>query len=488
MPQSLKHVFVLMFENRSFDHMLGFSGLTGTDAVTSVPTSIEGLTGQESNVCGGVAYPVTRVADCAMPADPGHEFLDVLQQLCGTQKYSVPYPPIDGSGFVESYIRASASAKPADIMKCFDTPHQLPVLFTLAQEFAVCDHWFASVPGPTWPNRMFVHGASSGGLDHSPSTPEIAEWETVSGFILPHGTVYSSLKASGRRFGLYSADEFPMVAALKGVTLGDVHRIDTLLADLKRDPFPYDYVFIEPSYNILNDFRGSSSQHPLADVRDGEALLKTVYEALRSSPAWDSSLLIVLWDEHGGFYDHVAPPPAPAPDDSPPSKYDQSGFTFQRYGVRVPAVVISPLIPRSTIDHRVYDHASVLATLEKVFGLSPLTCRDANAADVLPLLCLSSPRSDTPLQLPVPSLAPLGAPTPRALTVDPGAASPVTVARPDDPVNAGMLPTVLHAALRQDLEASPGSKVAALARFAAVKTRADALTYLQEVRAKVRGM
>jgi phospholipase C len=163
-----------------------------------------------------------------------------------------------------------------------------------------------------------------------------------------------------KAYHFYSGDDFPMVAALKGVTLFDVHRVEDLLTDLGKNPFPYDYVFIEPSYNALHDFQNSSSQHPLADVRAGEALVKTVYEGLRASPIWESSLFIVTWDEHGGFYDHVAPPRAVAPGDTPATcKYNQSGFTFEQYGVRTPAIVVSPWIPRGTIDHRVYGHASV---------------------------------------------------------------------------------------------------------------------------------
>src|SRR5207245_6630087 len=113
----------------------------------------------------------------------------------------------------------------------------------------------------------------------------------------------------------------------------------------------------------------------------GEALIKMTYEAIRNSPIWKKSLLIITWDEHGGFFDHGSPPPAPAPGDTAPgSEHNQYGFTFERYGPRVPAVVISPLIPKNLIDHRLYDHASVPATLESLFGLTALTARDAKAA------------------------------------------------------------------------------------------------------------
>src|SRR5438045_2134814 len=165
----IEHVFVLMLENRSFDHMLGFSRITGTDPETGRITHARGLTGSESNTFNGKKYAVSKGADYRMPVDPRHEFQDVLHQLCGEEStYSKggEYPPINNSGFVASYVASGGS--PAEIMKCY-TPAQLPVLNALAKEFVTCDNWLSSLPGPTWPNRMFVHAASSGGLDHSPS-------------------------------------------------------------------------------------------------------------------------------------------------------------------------------------------------------------------------------------------------------------------------------------------------------------------------------
>ena len=185
-----------------------------------------------------------------------------------------------------------------------------------------------------------------------------------------------------------------MVAALKGVTIPDVHRISTLASDLTNAAFPYGYVFIEPSYSLERHFHGSSSMHPIADIRDGEALVKTVYDALRASPIWEQSLLIITWDEHGGFYDHVKPGPATPPGDTEPLKgNNQWGFTFAQYGVRVPAIVISPFVPKGTIDHRRYDHASILKTLEDLFGLDALTDRDAGAGK--PTLAHPSARPPT---------------------------------------------------------------------------------------------
>ena len=245
-----------------------------------------------------------------MVVDPGHEFTDVLCQLCGADGKYVSggqYPPIDNSGFVASYAEVCSKANQqrdvAEILKCY-SPDQLPVLMALAKEFAVCDAWHASMPGPTWPNRMFVHAASSAGLDHSPTTAEIALWEIGSGFSFPNGDIFDRLSAKGLQRRLYAGDGFPMMAALKGIRLDDIRPYEKFAADLQ-GPFPYNYVFIEPSYALLNDYKGSTSEHPLDDVRLGEGLIKATYEAIRNSAVWKSSILIITWDEHGGFFDHV---------------------------------------------------------------------------------------------------------------------------------------------------------------------------------------
>jgi phospholipase C len=151
-PQPIQHVFVLMLENRSFDHMLGFSGISGTDAVTKQPTSVDGL-GGETNTYNGTTYPVMQSKDLSpMPLDPGHELPNVALQLTG-QAYpnGRPYPaPINMSGFVADYVAAGGQSSPGKIMECY-SPSELPVLIALATEFAVCDLWYASVPGRLGP-------------------------------------------------------------------------------------------------------------------------------------------------------------------------------------------------------------------------------------------------------------------------------------------------------------------------------------------------
>lgn len=482
----IQHVFVLMLENRSFDHMLGFSGITGTDAVTGKATKINGLSGAESNTFGGQTFLAKTPAPENLPADPGHEFENVLEQLCGpgaTYPSGGPYPAINSSGFVASYAGVHGSGDPGDIMKCFSSD-QLPVLNALAKEFVVCDNWHASVPGPTWPNRIFVHAASSGGLDHSPTTAEILLWETLSGFSLPNGTIFDEMNRHSVSWRLYAGDDFPMVAALKGIQLNLVHPYHEFTQDVAQKDYPASYTFIEPSYNVLEDYKCSTSQHPKDGVSLGESLIKSTYEAIRASPVWTSSLLVITWDEHGGLHDHAVPPSAPPPADLPPaSQHNQFGFTFDRYGLRVPAIVVSPLIPRNLIDHRLYDHASIPATLEDAFGLTPLTARDSAANRLTPLASLSTARSDAPVTLPEPKPAADGC-GPFA-----GAAMRPTLpalARPTESANDGNIPTILYSALRSDLALSPASeKHAIMARFGAIKTRADARSFVDGVREKL---
>ena len=484
MANLIEHVFVLMLENRAFDHMLGFSGITGHDAATGDSTQINGLSGSEANTFKGGVYRVSRGADNVMPADPGHEFSDVLEQLCGsgaTYQAGGAYPAVNNSGFVASYVASGGAADPGEVMKCF-APEQLPVLIALAQEFAVCDNWHGSMPGPTWPNRMFGHAASSGGLDHSPTTDEIVEWETIGGFQFKSGNIFDALQKKGLSRRLYAGDDFPLVAALKGVSLFDIRHYSNFASDLGRPTYPYSYVFIEPSYDVLNEYKNSASQHPLTDITLGEGLIKETYEAIRNSSLWNSSVLLITWDEHGGFFDHAIPPAAVAPGDTAPQdKNNQYGFTFQQYGPRVPAVVISPLVPKNVIDHRLYDHASIPATIEALFGIGPLTQRDAKANRLGALLSLTAPRPDTPATLPSPT-------TGRASVM--GLSVPdlntMAAARPEATVNQGTLPVILHSALRQDLEMSPGQRAVILERVRSIRTREQARQYLADVQKKVR--
>ena len=439
----IDHVFVLMLENRAFDHMFGFSGLKGIDRDGNPTTIIGADPAQNSNIDSSTHQPVPVTinppADFALTGidqDPGHEFEDTLMALCAQfddagnlvhpapQYQPVPggYPPITNGGFVENYMHPSnpddkPSSTPDRIMRCFDTPKQLPVMFQLAQEFAICDQWFSSMPGPTWPNRFFLLAASTGGLDHSPSTADIIAATTVEGYRFENGDIFDLLDDNCIEWKIFEGDTFPVSFALSGMNLnalqGRFQDFADFQSELSKPNFGPRFVFIEPKYGAHGfdvtgpgDFTCGDSMHPVDDVTRGEKLVKTVYEAIRNSPHWERSLLLVVFDEHGGFYDHVQPPAAVPPGDTMTDSYIQHHFQYDQLGVRVPALVISPLIPRGMIDHTTYDHTSMLASVERLFDMPPLTNRDKAANDFLHLLSLQVPRPDTPTTLNDPAINP----------------------------------------------------------------------------------
>jgi phospholipase C len=299
-------------------------------------------------------------------------------------------------------------------MKCFD-PIKLPVLNALAKEFVICDHWFASHPGPTWPNRFFVHAASpsTAALVDSPSGSRIGEAETGLGpgkFHFANGTIYDRLAEKGLRHRIYSGNDCPQVSGIRANNIDDLNRVnlDSLAKDLQDPGFPFAYVFIEPDNGIgglpgfIADCNSGTQNdmHPPSDVRDGEALVKRVYETIRRSPVWDKSVFVLLFDEHGGFFDHVPPPRATPPGDG--AADNEHGFQYDQLGVRVPAIIISPWVRQNVIDHTTYDHSSLLRTVELLFGLAALTRRDASANDFLEVFSQIKPRTDAPDALPSP--------------------------------------------------------------------------------------
>jgi phospholipase C len=318
---------------------------------------------------------------------------------------------------------------------------------------------------------------------------------TFDGFEYQNGSIFDALSAAGRSWRVYAGDFTPQVASLKGVDVFDVWQYARFASDVASAGYPIDYTWIEPSYgHVWSDYICGTSQHPLDDVTRGERLLKCTYEALRASPLWDTSLLLVTWDEHGGFYDAGRPGNAPPPDDDPPHDYSQHGFTFGQYGVRVPAVVVSPLVPANLIDHRTYDHSSIPKTVEDVFGLGSLTGRDAPALSAAGLATLDSPR-DTPETLPEPAVSgskrcdpvpPCGpsAPMLKALASEAPTEPLPPAANPDEPVDTEPnLPGVLYVAHLRDMAITPpAEQPARQERLREITTRGQARDYLEEVR------
>lgn len=499
----ITNVFVVMLENHSFDNMLAFSGIQGiTAATTADSNSYTNPSGQTTT------YNVVDGAPPTMVTDPGHEFPDTLEQLAGvgaTYPWGGPYPAINNSGFAASYATVSdedlqppPAANIGDIMACFDTKTNLQVLYELATNGAVCDHWFSSLPGPTWPNRFFLHGASSNAIDYSPSPKQIAEWELpLEGFKYNQGSIYDLLDGASAPYRFYAdlkdlSDDpqkgselgaIPQVTSLSGVTLLDVNEVLNLAGDLQ-NPYPYVYTFIEPNYGDVTDstYRGGSSQHPMDDVVGGEALLQVVYEALRSSPIWNTSLLIVTYDEHGGFYDSVAPPGRAAAPDDGSGLGTNFGFDFTQYGVRVPAIVVSPLISSGTVDHTLYDHTSVLKTLENMLGVGSLTQRDGNANDLIHLTTsAAAPRTDLPKKLKGPALS-------MKVTRKPRSAEEQAALMAQPLPDLGNVWGFLHIMAKTEYELTGRTeegKIAILENLKSIKTRGQAREYIQRIQARV---
>jgi phospholipase C len=360
----IKHVVVLMLENHSFDQMLGcmqevYSDLDGVDA--SNPKSNSGV-------------KQAPVAKMIVDPDPKHEYADVIFQIdnqCGN--------------FVADYRKSFGSidaAKLEQVMAYFPLD-SLPVLHSLGRNFRICDRWFSSMPGPTWPNRYFVHSGTANGHVDMPTgifDPNIHWFDQV--------TVYNRLADKGVSWKIYR--DGPHHA----LTLVRLWKYISHFDDMKdfeqdaRDEqtFPQ-YCFIEPDYF----WPGRNDQHPPTDLRTGEELIARVYNALRSNEKlWATTLLVLTYDEHGGFYDHVVPPKAIPAD----NRADKTGFLFDRYGVRVPTLLISPWVSQG-VDHTQCDHTSVLKYVSEKWGLGPLGARVANANSIAIALS-DKPLTSTP--------------------------------------------------------------------------------------------
>jgi phospholipase C len=398
--QKITRIFVLVLENRSFDHVFAGQGWAGTRPDGSATT----LTVAPASVRADLA----QLAIDGFDFDPPHEFADVHRQIPALA-------PADWRAAVSASLGSRVTtAQLPQATSLLQAGTQVSALRTLAQEFAVCDQWYASVPGPTWPNRFFFHAASSNGLYDSPSSSAVAGSFSVDGYEFDKGTVYQRLDRVGVPWRVYYGSVLPQVFALQHMTpyifWKNFSKQSRFAADLARSDFPQGYTFIEPDYgHTSQDFLGGDSQHPRDAFLPGEVLVKQVYEAIRNSAYWNESLLIITYDEHGGIFDSQRSANAVRnPGDS--NRYakgckQSSGldFDFTSLGMRVPAVVVSPLIPRGTIDQRVHEHASVPATVLRRFGGGVLTSRDADAQDCLDLLSLAKPRSDAPTTLPLPS-------------------------------------------------------------------------------------
>ncbi|HKR00347.1 MAG TPA: alkaline phosphatase family protein [Pyrinomonadaceae bacterium] len=432
----IDHIVVLMLENRSFDNILGWLYDPGNPPpFDKVPRgqSFEGVSGKDlSNPRpgGGVATVGKETVMTNPFPDPNEPYDQVYAQMFNQTPPPTPIPdptePPNMQGFVINYaeaINVASTAKvglpdppdPGIIMNCF-TPETLPVINSLANAYAVCDHWFSSVPTQTFPNRSFVHAATSSGYVYNFWKTGRHLWD-VGILVNRTPTIYNLLEEADVSWKIYHGGPFLLCNAflieeqLRKFVLFDKHffPMEQFLKDAKRKGGLPAYSFVEPNMMCSDKYGPENDMHPAyaitntgapTNVLYGEQLIYTVYKALRESPDWDSTLLIITFDEHGGCYDHVPPSPAAIPPDDvvvPPSEPGGSGFTFNRYGVRVPAVLVSPFIEQGTVCNTVFDHTSIIRTASKRWlDGRHLTNRDKNAVDVSEVLTLDKPRTDTP--------------------------------------------------------------------------------------------
>ncbi|KAG8371493.1 hypothetical protein BUALT_Bualt13G0093400 [Buddleja alternifolia] len=394
----IKTVVVLVMENRSFDHILGWLKTTRPD--------IDGLTGSEFNRVNA-SDPTSRpvpVSDEAffIDSDPGHSIQAIREQIFGCDDTSANPAPMNG--FAQQAESMGVEGMSKTVMSGFK-PDLLPVYTELGNEFGVMDRWFASVPASTQPNRFYVHSATSHGASSN------VRKDLIHGF--PQKTIFDSLDENGLSFGIYYQNIpatlfFKSLRKLKHIVKFHNYNLKfNLHAKMGKLP---NYVVIEQRYFDVELFP-ANDDHPSHDVALGQRFVKEVYETLRASPQWNELALLITYDEHGGFYDHVPTPVSGVPNPDGIIGPDPYYFKFDRLGVRVPTLLISPWIDRGTVIHEPsgptpssqYEHSSIPATVKKLFNLESnfLTKRDAWAGTFEKYLYMrDTPRDDCPEKLP----------------------------------------------------------------------------------------
>ncbi len=426
--QPIQHVIVLMLESRSFDHMLGLmkkvDGLCDDHGNIKPELTNSGIFphGYKISVsaAGGAPWeiPVSEINTKGF-GGPSDSFPSVNEQLYGPENgpiIKVLFESAPLNGFISNYLKTMThgvyirNPSPIDIaipMLSF-TEDQLQVLWQLASEFCVCDQWFSEVPGPAQPNHLFAHSATSHGSVRN-------VWNQSFEMM----TIYEALEKVDLDWRMFYFDlnDSLIFSALKG-KINKVLDFNEFYNYAQTGTLPSYSVIYPRYYDGKRSTERANSQHPPYDVRYGEHLIADVYESLRNSPSWEQSLLVVTYAGHGGFYDHVSPPTEISNPDglNSPTRYDQAqanmnprefgqlitdkySFNFNRLGIRVPTLLISPWIAKGTILSKPLRHTSIISTLRSLFQVNFLTDRDKNAANFLEAVQLSSPRVDTPIKL-----------------------------------------------------------------------------------------
>ncbi|KAF4385072.1 hypothetical protein F8388_018141 [Cannabis sativa] len=399
----IKTVVVLVMENRSFDHMLGW--------MKRLNPEINGVDGSESNLVTPSDPNSKRVffqnQSHYVDPDPGHSFQAIRQQIFGSDNESSTEPPPMNGFAQQAFAMDNTTATAQAVMNGFD-PDMVPVYKALVSEFAVFDRWFASVPSSTQPNRLYVHsGTSAGATSNIPAM-------LAKGY--PQRTIFENLDDAGISFGIYYQN-IPATLFYRNLRKlkywGKFHSYgSSFKSDASKGKLP-GYVVVEQRYTDTKS-SPANDDHPSHDVYQGQMFVKEVYETLRASPQWNQTLLIITYDEHGGFFDHVPTPVigVPSPDDIVgPEPFS---FRFNRLGVRVPTIMVSPWIEKGTVVHGTnglpyptseFEHSSIPATVKKIFNLpSPfLTKRDEWAGTFEGIVeKRTEPRTDCPGILPTP--------------------------------------------------------------------------------------
>ncbi|CAM6111446.1 unnamed protein product [Calypogeia fissa] len=395
---NIKTVVVLVMENRSFDNVLGF--------LNRVHPNVDGLKGDEYNLVN-VSDPNSKkvyISDAepyVTEADPDHGYDAIKVQVFGGTDTSLKPPPMNGFAQTAEAVQAGFASQ---VMSAFK-PESIPITVALAQEFAVFDKWFASLPCSTQPNRFYVHSATSHGLI-SNVTADLVDGN-------PQKTIFENIEEAGLSFGIYYQNIPATLFYSRLRNLKYINNFREFDLDFKNDArngkLP-NYTVIEQRYFDYPPFFAANDNHPPHDVTNGEKLLKEVYETLRQSPQWNELVWVITYDEHGGFYDHVPTPVTGVPNPDGIKGPAPDFFNFDRLGVRVPTVIVSPWIEKGVVVHEAtgptatsqYEHSSICATVKKIFKLPNfLTARDAWAGTFDGVFTSrTTPRTDCPVTLP----------------------------------------------------------------------------------------
>ena len=369
LPQ-IDHIVVLMMENHSFDNYLGMLGRG--DGFT---LDAQGRpTAANADASGRLVRAFHMPNTCQLPKQPATAWSATHTQWNGGRN----------DGFVRSDSGPVAMG--------YWSGQDLPFYYGLARTFPVADRWFASCLTQTYPNRRFLMaGTAFGWIDHE--TPKATDP------LPPNGTIFDRLNQYDISWKDYYSDLPQAALFLPTLAANASHlaKVDQFFVDAAAGTLPA-VSLVDPN------FTKSSEENP-QDIEIGEAFAARVINAVLHGPAWPKTLLVWVYDEHGGYYDHVPPPAAIAPDSVPPNlaATDIRGG-YDHYGFRVPAVIVSPYARPDYVSNVVHDHTSILKLVETKWNLPTLTYRDANADDLLDSLDLTSaPAFLTPPSLPAPA-------------------------------------------------------------------------------------